>query len=257
MNHLFSAENNPILWREQLSLERSSRFSRLFKIIYWSCGALFVLFLCALFSLDPYEIAIPVVIFVLFLQCVVLIFFVPPLTAGAIANERKQETLDLLLTTSLSVKRIIDGKLLATLPFVFRLVLWLAVPLPFCLLSPDINLLHIFLAQLVILTTAVFITVFTLYLSTLFTNTTSLLATVYGAILLYTIISLLITAYITGSYSSFDFFLGFSTPIALGTAFFPTEFDFPPPLSHTILYGLFSYLLYQATLRQMRKLANR
>lgn len=57
------------------------------------------------------------------IQCVLVCFMVPILTASAIAGEREKQTLDLMLTTSISPFSIILGKLVAAMCTVCILVL--------------------------------------------------------------------------------------------------------------------------------------
>ncbi len=57
------------------------------------------------------------------IQCVLVCFMVPILTASAIAGEREKQTLDIMLTTSISPFSIILGKLVAAMCTVCILVL--------------------------------------------------------------------------------------------------------------------------------------
>jgi ABC-type transport system involved in multi-copper enzyme maturation permease subunit len=61
-------------------------------------------------------------------ELLLVIFLAPALTSGAISGEREQLTYDLLLTTPLRPTRILWGKLVAALSYLFLLV-FAAVPL--------------------------------------------------------------------------------------------------------------------------------
>jgi ABC-type transport system involved in multi-copper enzyme maturation permease subunit len=61
-------------------------------------------------------------------ELLLVIFLAPALTSGAISGEREQLTYDLLLTTPLRPARILWGKLVAALSYLFLLV-FAAVPL--------------------------------------------------------------------------------------------------------------------------------
>lgn len=57
------------------------------------------------------------------IQCILVCFMVPILTASAIAGEREKQTLDIMLTTSIRPFRIVLGKLLASMCTVCILVI--------------------------------------------------------------------------------------------------------------------------------------
>ena len=61
-------------------------------------------------------------------QVILLTFVTPALTAGAISSERERQTLDLLFVTRIAPFSIIWGKLLASMSFVFLLLI-LSVPI--------------------------------------------------------------------------------------------------------------------------------
>ena len=62
------------------------------------------------------------------LQLFLVVFIVPGLTGPAIAGERDRQTLDLLLSTQVSALWIVLGKILASLSYIFLLLL-AALPL--------------------------------------------------------------------------------------------------------------------------------
>jgi ABC-2 type transport system permease protein len=87
-------------------------------------------------------------------QVVLLTFVTPALTAGAISSERERQTLDLLFVTRISPFSIIWGKLLASMSFVFLLLI-LSVPIfSLVFLFGGIELDQVVYAFLVTLVTA-------------------------------------------------------------------------------------------------------
>lgn len=56
------------------------------------------------------------------IQYAMICFIAPALSAGAISGERERQTLNILLTTQLSPRKIIVSKLLTSLAFIFLLV---------------------------------------------------------------------------------------------------------------------------------------
>lgn len=70
-----------------------------------------------------YDDLIEIFIVLGWIQCVLVCFMVPILTASAIAGEREKQTLDIMLTTSIRPFRIILGKLVASMCTVCMLVI--------------------------------------------------------------------------------------------------------------------------------------
>ena len=255
---------NPILWRERIAFERGTRFSRLIKIAYGLFGVLGVLTLCALtstimatggeFSLDDWLwdfFSFYMAIFVSLSQVVIVIFFVPPLVAGAITEERKRETLDLLFVTPLKMTQILNGKLRAAVPRVARLVGWMGCLLVFALPSSEISLIGVLLSQLVVLITAIFVLTLTLYLSSRLSSTAVVLSVTYGAFF-----GLIIATFIVALMTEF---MGLNFPIALSAAFL-SDYDedaLVAVISYVILYGVCSVVLYEATRKRLERMANR
>jgi ABC-type transport system involved in multi-copper enzyme maturation permease subunit len=87
-------------------------------------------------------------------QVILLTFVTPALTAGAISSERERQTLDLLFVTRIQPFSIIWGKLLASMSFVFLLLI-LSVPIfSLVFLFGGIELDQVVYAFLVTLVTA-------------------------------------------------------------------------------------------------------
>jgi ABC-type transport system involved in multi-copper enzyme maturation permease subunit len=65
---------------------------------------------------------------ILVVQNILIVLLAPALTSGAISNEREKQTLELLITTPVSTLGMVIGKLLASLAYVFILIV-ASVPL--------------------------------------------------------------------------------------------------------------------------------
>lgn len=61
-------------------------------------------------------------LFVAVLEFVMLIFIMPAISAGSISGERERQTLDLMLTTQMTPKDIVLGKLMSSLSTMFLLI---------------------------------------------------------------------------------------------------------------------------------------
>lgn len=57
------------------------------------------------------------------IESLLIIFLTPGLTAGAISGEREKQTLDILLSTDMSIGRIVLGKLFASIHFILLLMI--------------------------------------------------------------------------------------------------------------------------------------
>jgi ABC-type transport system involved in multi-copper enzyme maturation permease subunit len=111
----------------------------------------------------------------------------PVFSAGSVTSERERETLDLLLTTTLSPWQILWGKLVAALRVSVVLTLFLVWPMLLaCVMVNSYwpNLLSMLAFLVVILLTCVTTTIIGLFCSVLFQRTATSLMTTYIAILL-------------------------------------------------------------------------
>jgi ABC-2 type transport system permease protein len=134
-------------------------------------------------------------------QVVLLTFVTPALTAGAISSERERQTLDLLFVTRIPPFSIIWGKLLASMSFVFLLLI-LSVPIfSLVFLFGGIELDQVVYAFLVTLVTALTLGVLGIAFSIWLRR--SLVATVVSYVAAFVLIVV---------------------PLAFGL-FFPTDFD--------------------------------
>src|SRR5205823_5207965 len=114
-------------------------------------------------------------------QMVLLAFITPALTAGAISSERERQTIDLLFVTKLPSFSILWGKLLASMSFVFLLLL-LSVPIfSLVFLFGGIELDQVLAAFLVTAVAALTLGVIGIACSTAFRRTLPATVAAYGA----------------------------------------------------------------------------
>lgn len=121
----------------------------------------------------------------------VLVFNVltaPVFTAGAITSERERQTLDLLLTTTISSSQIMWGKLLAGFRVSFVLTSFLMFPMLLSCLNPEMvkNWKALLAFTMICIVSAVFNSVLALFVSTVVRKTsTSLMVTYITLLVLY------------------------------------------------------------------------
>ncbi len=290
MNHI-PAHDNPIYWQEKNRLARSRPIQRLFRWVYIIYGVVFIfIVIWAIVDGISYRnedefidwlvfwyVLAPNTLFAVSIgQAASALFFVPTLTAGAIATESKQNSLELLFLTPLQSKQIIFGKARATLPLALKLVFFLA-PIAFALLpiSRVLNthpfpigrvfspwepgfwwegLILILIPQFIGLSITFFSAFLTLYLSTYFEEVTLVIVTTYGTLLAIGVSSALISLLFdnTNAY--------FLSPIPSFLYMFYDRSDFNSTLQAVLcalLYGTLSYVLYHLTIQRMQQLAGR
>ena len=100
-------------------------------------------------------------------ECALICFMVPTETGPAISNERERQTLDVLLTTKMSHFDIILGKYLSSVAYMLLLIVSL---LPFAaviLVYGSISLLQLFAVMLAVIETAMYLSSFGIFYSTL------------------------------------------------------------------------------------------
>jgi ABC-type multidrug transport system permease subunit len=115
-----------------------------------------------------------------------VVFLAPALTSGAISGEREHLTYDMLVTTPLRPARILWGKLIATLSYLF-LLLCAAIPVfSLVLMFGGVTPTMMFKALTLILVATITYGTIGLFCSTLFARTAS--ATVVSYILVFLII---------------------------------------------------------------------
>jgi ABC-type transport system involved in multi-copper enzyme maturation permease subunit len=102
---------------------------------------------------------------VLGVQVFLVIFIGPAFTAGAVTGEKERQTYDLLRTTLLTAGSFVRGKLLSALSYVFLLIL-AAIPLQsIAFLLGGISFVELFLSQVIVVVSALTFALYGLYCS--------------------------------------------------------------------------------------------
>ena len=70
-----------------------------------------------------FKILITLFPIITWVQCLFILLIIPIITAGSIAGERERQTLDIMLTTPVSLKRIVRGKLMASISTILMFVI--------------------------------------------------------------------------------------------------------------------------------------
>lgn len=112
-----------------------------------------------------------------------VLFTVPGLTAGAISGEREKQTLDILLTTTLSPIQIIVGKLASSISTIILLAISSLPILALVFSIGGITIFDFMKFMLLIIVTAIFFGSIGIFFSTLYKRTTPATVSSYGAIL--------------------------------------------------------------------------
>lgn len=122
---------------------------------------------------------------VLGVQAFLVVFIGPAFTVGSVTGEKERQTYDLLRTTLLSPSDFVRGKLISALSYIFLLILT-AVPLQgIAFLLGGVSPIEIFIAELLILVSAVAFAMIGLYFSSAMRSTLAAsVATFGGAMML-------------------------------------------------------------------------
>ena len=112
-----------------------------------------------------------------------VLFTVPGLTAGAISGEREKQTLDILLTTTLTPLQIVTGKLASSISTMILLAISSFPILALVFSIGGITIFDLFEFLALIIVTAIFIGSIGMFFSTLYKRTTPATVSSYGAIL--------------------------------------------------------------------------
>lgn len=121
-----------------------------------------------------------------------VIFTVPGLTSGAISSEREKQTLDILLTTTLSPLRIIIGKLTSSISAMLLLAFSSFPILALVFAIGGIGIIDLIEFMVLIIVTAIFIGSIGIFFSTLYKRTTPATVSSYGTILVLVLASFFI-----------------------------------------------------------------
>lgn len=136
-------------------------------------------------SFNP-NTAISIFNLILIGQFVILMIVLPIFTATAISGERERQTLDLLLCTDISPWKIIFGKIMSALSFVFLLIIAAMPFMGIVFLFGGITVLDIVKVVLFYMITAILVSTIGLYCSTRFKRVvTSIIVTYFIMALLF------------------------------------------------------------------------
>lgn len=112
-----------------------------------------------------------------------VLFTVPSLTSSAISGEREKQTLDILLTTSLTPIQIITGKLASSISTMIMLAISSLPILALVFAIGGVTVVDFIEFIVLIIVTAIFIGSIGIFFSTLYKRTTPATVSSYGAIL--------------------------------------------------------------------------
>ena len=118
---------NPVYGKELKMKVRSVKFALTIFLFNLMLGIVAITGFEVMFNmhLNPYvdySGAAKVFYILVSMEILTVMFLIPSFTAGSIAGEREKQTLDILLTTTLTPGEIIMGKLMSSISMVFLLV---------------------------------------------------------------------------------------------------------------------------------------
>lgn len=160
---------NPILRNEMKTDSRRFRFYLLLMLYVALLGLPIILFyyhISSNYRIDAGGFSV-MYTFLACTQAIILMFIVPALTANAITAEREKQTLDILLTTKMTPRSIIWGKLLAAVSKVILLIICAMPIYAIVLFLGGIRMVHIVGINLYLMLTTVFISALCIWISTI------------------------------------------------------------------------------------------
>lgn len=120
------------------------------------------------------------------IEFTLLMFITPGITAGAIAGEREKQTLDILLSTTMTPSQIIRGKLSASIHLLLILALSSLPVLGIVFSVGGITIYELFELMLLLIVTAIFIGSIGIFFSALCKRSTIATVCTYTVVLLIT-----------------------------------------------------------------------
>ncbi|CDM67484.1 Hypothetical protein CM240_0317 [Clostridium bornimense] len=129
-----------------------------------------------------------------FIEAILLLFIVPALTSTAICSEREKQTLDILLSTSMSPLSIVVGKLISS---VSKVVIMIIATMPVYAITffiGGVNVGNIVSLSLFFIVTTFFVGAIGLFISTVIKTSKAATAITYGVTLFIFIAILIIAA---------------------------------------------------------------
>jgi ABC-2 type transport system permease protein len=230
---------------------------------------------------------------ILAVQAFLVTFMAPAFTAAAISGEKERQTYDLLRTTLLSAHQLVLGKMLSALSYLFLLILS-AVPLQsLAFILGGVSLTEFILTQIIIAVAGVTFAMVGLLVSSLMRSVLASTVTTLAAVLFMTIGAPIILGIATpilgilfvgsGPSPELEMLLlyglqilgwtNFPATLIVTEAFLLTEdavfyfsasgsggytyYYISPWLPFSLLYGLFTLLLYTLAVWRIRRVADR
>jgi len=164
---------NPILRNEIKTDSRRFRFYLLL-MLYVALLGIPILLIYRLICNEYRIIAQEFIALYMLLACMqagVLMFVVPALSASTITGEREKQTLDILLTTKMSCRSIIYGKLLGVVSKVVLLIICAMPVYAIMLFLGGIKLIDIINCNLYLIMTTIFVSAMCIWVSTMVKTT--------------------------------------------------------------------------------------
>lgn len=181
---------NPIYKKELKQAARMSRTAILI-LFYNAALALFGLFAyyVSFNSEKTYRIFIDysgilsIYIIITGIEFVLILFLVPALTAGSIVGEKEKQTLDILLTTGITPKKIVNGKLLASISTIIFLAISSLPIISIVFSIGGITLWDLFKFMLLLIVTAIYLGSIAILFSCICRRTTAATVCAYSCML--------------------------------------------------------------------------
>lgn len=164
---------NPILRNEMKTDSRQFRFYMLLMLYIGLLGIPVLIIykaICNQYRIEAGEFTMLYVLLAC-MQAVILMFIVPALAAGSISGEREKQTLDILLTTKMSCRSIIYGKILTVISKVVLLIICTMPVYAIMLFLGGIRLIHIVTCNLYLVMTTIFVASMCIWISTMVKTT--------------------------------------------------------------------------------------
>ncbi|MBU5316719.1 ABC transporter permease [Clostridium bornimense] len=190
---------NPVLKNEGRLATRNIRFSMMILVFIalLSIGGIF-LFKVNIVDVNARGIDLSGNIFVYisiaFIEAILLLFIVPALTATVICSEREKQTLDILLSTSMSPLSIVVGKLISSVSKVVILIIATMPVYAITFFIGGVNIGNIVSLSLFFIVATFFVGSIGLFISTVIKTSKASTATTYGVTLFVFIVILIVSA---------------------------------------------------------------
>lgn len=192
LNLLHKIENNPIILKELRSRMRGWRaFAILTFYLLVVSGFIILIYATYVSNRSAYgppaeEIGKIILNTMVVLQIFMVMFITPPFTAGAIVGERERQTFDILRTTLVSEKALVNGKLASALAYVLLLIA-AAIPIEsIAFLVGGVEWAEIIISQLLLIVGALTYALVGLYFSTITKSTVAATVSTFGTIMAFT-----------------------------------------------------------------------